>query len=193
MGLNTPQLSWRSSLLVPSDADTWLGAFYLVRAVLATPTRAFIYDTFLSVANLEHALPTTVWQHRPRHRLLPLRLPRLVIVFIYGALLLRHRHPGASWCDAGLPMCCARDLCGLSSSASSISTSTIATRHTTHRQRLDALALGYLDIIDIKGDHLHGLLQSQHSHWRFNCVGGISPLFSSLSVCVVNATTAGGC
>jgi hypothetical protein len=60
MGLNTPQLSWRSSLLVPSDADTWLGAFYLVRAVLATPTRAFIYDTFLSVANLEHALPTTV-------------------------------------------------------------------------------------------------------------------------------------
>jgi hypothetical protein len=32
------------------------------------------------------------------------------------------------------------------------------------RQRLDTLALGYLDIIRTKGYHLHELLQSQHSH-----------------------------
>jgi hypothetical protein len=30
-------------------------AFYLVCAVLATPTHAFVYDAFPGVANLEHA------------------------------------------------------------------------------------------------------------------------------------------
>jgi hypothetical protein len=116
-----------------------------------------------------------------------------VVVFVYGALL-RHHHPGASWRAAGLPTCyaCARDLCGLSSSASSTATSTTATRHTTPRQRLDALALDYLDIFGTKGYHLHGLLQSQHSHRHSDC-GGISPLFSSLSVRVADTTTARGC
>jgi hypothetical protein len=54
-----------------------VGALYLVHPVLAPPTRAFIHDTFSGVANLEHVSSTAVWQHHPRHQLLPLRLPRL--------------------------------------------------------------------------------------------------------------------
>jgi hypothetical protein len=59
------------------------------------------------------------------------------------------------------------------------------------RQWLDFLALGYLDIIGTKGYHMHGLLQLQHSHRRSD-YGGISPMFSSLSVRVANAMTGGG-
>jgi hypothetical protein len=87
-----------------------------------------------------------------------------VAVFVYGTLLLRHCHPGASWCATGLPVCFAyiRDLCSSSSSASSTATLTIATQCTTPQQWLDALALGYLDIIGTKGYHLYGLVQSQY-------------------------------
>ena len=42
----------------------------------------------------------------------------------------------------------------------------------------------------LRGYHLHELLQSKHSHRRSDC-GGISPLFSSLSVRVATATTVG--
>jgi hypothetical protein len=117
-----------------------------------------------------------------------------VAVFVYGTLLLRHRHPGAYWRAAGLPACCAcaRDLCALSSSVSSTATSTTTTRCTTPRQRLGALALGYLDIIGTKvicmGYSSRSIRTDVLTVW-----GGIYPLFSSLSVCVANAMTAGGC
>jgi hypothetical protein len=94
-----------------------------------------------------------------------------VAVFVYGALLLRHRHPVASCRATGLLACYARAR-GLSSSASLTATSTTATRHTVPRLRLGALALGYLGIIVTKGYHLHGLLRSQHSHRRSDCGGG---------------------
>jgi hypothetical protein len=82
-------------------------------------------------------------------------------------------HPDASWRVVGLFACCActRDLCGLSSLASSTATSTTTTLRTTPRQWLRALPLGYLNVIGIKSYHLHGLLQSQHSHWFSDCGG----------------------
>jgi hypothetical protein len=75
------------------------------------------------VANLEHASSMTVSQHRPRHRLLPLRLPRL------HHYLHLWRPPSAPPSPWHLLAC--RDLCSLYSSASSTATLTIATRRTT--------------------------------------------------------------
>jgi len=44
----------------------------------------------------------------------------------------------------------------------------------------------------LKGYHMHELLQSKHSHGRSDC-GGLSSLFSCLSVRVATAVIAGGC
>ncbi|PWZ46178.1 hypothetical protein Zm00014a_010083 [Zea mays] len=51
------------------------------------------------------------------------------------------------------------------------------------RQQLHVLVLGYLDIIGTKGYHLHGLLQSQHSHQCSDCGGDISIIFQSVRSC----------
>jgi hypothetical protein len=71
-----------------------------------------------------------------------------------------HHHHDAPWRAAGLPVCrtSARDLCGLSSPTSLTASLIMATLRTAPQRRLDALALGYLDIIGTKGYHLHGLL-----------------------------------
>jgi hypothetical protein len=51
----------RGGLLCWSLQTLTLGwGFYLVHAVLATPTRAFVYDVFPGMANLKHASSTAV-------------------------------------------------------------------------------------------------------------------------------------
>jgi hypothetical protein len=89
------------------------------------------------------------------------------------------------WRTAGLPACrtSAHNLCGLSSTTSSTASSTTATLHTALQQWLRVLVLGYLDIVGTKGYHLHGLLQSQHSHRRSYCGGYISIILRSVRSC----------
>lgn len=113
----------------------------------------------------------------------------------------RHRHPGVLWRAAGLPACCAyaRDLCGLSPSASSTASSTTAILRTapTLRQRLRVLVLGYLDIgtrAIVCMSHSSVSSPVVASALRVTTAGGCQFIccFSSLTVCGAPATTAGG-
>jgi hypothetical protein len=172
-------------------------ALSLVRPALATPMCAFVHNAFLDLANMEHASP------RPR------RFDDIVLSvdfsfidrydcvsdFVYGALLLCHRQPGTSLYvvafshAVSMPATCT----GLSSSASSIAPSTTApyTRHldngsvplhsatSTLSAQSAIIFMGYSSS-SIRTDVPIG-------------GGGITPLFSSLSVRVANATTTEGC